>query len=177
MSNDRLMRLASQLGWHWEHQLRPRLSGLTDAECLWEPAEGCWSLRAQAGGTTVPDWVFPPPDPAPLTTVAWRMAHMGQTLAQRANFHFGDRTMTVDRVPWPGLAAAEGLAWVDTAYGDWSACLESADDTMLGRRSSGPPGTLDGRFPFADVILHVNREIIHHEAEVALLRDLYRTVR
>ena len=113
----------------------------------------------------------------PLTTIAWRLAHIGQTLAQRADFHFGDRTMTIDRVSWPGLTAAEGLAWIDTAYAAWSAGLDSADDTMLRQRSSGPPGTLDGRFPFADVILHVNREIIHHGAEVALLRDLYRAMR
>ena len=177
MSDSRLRRLANQLGWHWEHQLRPRLTGLTDDEYLWEPAPGCWSLRARPDGTTASDWAFPPPDPPPLTTIAWRMAHIGQTLAQRADFHFGDRTMTMDRVAWPGLTAADGLAFIDTAYADWSAGLGSADDAMLRRRSDGPPGTLDGRFPFADVILHVNREIIHHGAEVALLRDLYRSLR
>ncbi len=59
-------RLASQLGWHWEQQLRPRLSGLTDTEYLWEPADGCWSLRAQPDGKIVPDWAFPSPEPPPF---------------------------------------------------------------------------------------------------------------
>ncbi|PTM89931.1 hypothetical protein C7821_112144 [Streptomyces sp. VMFN-G11Ma] len=101
------------------------------------------------------------------------MAHIGQTLAQRADYHFGDRKMTLERCPWPGLTAAEGPAWIDRAYVDWCAGLSSADDSMLRTRSDRPPGTLDGRHPFVDVILHVNREVIHHGAEVALLRDLY----
>jgi hypothetical protein len=177
MATDRLRRLAGQLDWHWEHQLRPRLSGLSDEEYLWEPAPGCWSVRVRPDGTTVPDWEFPAPEPPPLTTIAWRLAHIGQTLAQRADFHFGDGTMTIDRVPWPGPTAAAGLAWIDRAYAEWSAGLASADDTRLRRRGPGPPGTRDGAFPFADVILHVNREVIHHGAEVALLRDLYRATR
>lgn len=68
----------------------------------------------------------------------------------------------------------EGLDWIDNAYAEWSIGLDRLDDAALLRPSAGPPGTLDGRFPFADVMLHVNREIIHHGAEVALLRDLYR---
>ena len=177
MPAPRLRRLAFQLTWHWENQLRPRLSGLTDAEYLWEPAEGCWSIRARPDGAVALDWAFPAPDPAPLTTIAWRLAHIGQTLAQRADYHFGGGTLTMERIRWPGPTAAEGLAWVDSAYAAWTAGLAAADDSMLARHSDGPPGTLDGRFPFADVILHVNREIIHHGAEVALLRDLYRAMR
>ncbi|MET8783999.1 DinB family protein [Streptomyces sp. NPDC004589] len=176
-SDRRLRRLSGQLTWHWEHQLRPRLSGLEDAEYLWEPTADCWSLRARRDGTIAPDRAFPAPEPPPFTTIAWRMAHIGQTLAQRADFHFGDRTSTLDRVPWPGLTAADGLAWIDRGYAYWCAGLDSADDTLLSRRSEGPPGTADGRYPFADVILHVNREVIHHGAEVALLRDLYRSRR
>jgi hypothetical protein len=37
--------LLDQLGWHWEHQLRPRLEGLRDEEYFWEPSEGCWNVR------------------------------------------------------------------------------------------------------------------------------------
>jgi hypothetical protein len=28
--------------------------------------------------------------------------------------------------------------------------------------------------PKADLVLHIHREVIHHGAEIALLRDLYR---
>jgi hypothetical protein len=29
--------LVDQLDWHWQQQLRPRLSGLTDDEYFWTP--------------------------------------------------------------------------------------------------------------------------------------------
>ncbi|GAY07820.1 hypothetical protein TOK_5238 [Pseudonocardia sp. N23] len=63
----------------------PRLDGLTDSEYLWEPAPGCWNVRPRdpsseapqpgAGPWTV-DVAFPGPDPAPFTTIAWRLAHI-----------------------------------------------------------------------------------------------------
>ena len=76
--------LALQLEWHWEAQARPRLAGLTDEEYFWEPAPGAWSLRprgsAAAGGigsgAFVLDYQFPEPAPAPVTTIAWRLAHL-----------------------------------------------------------------------------------------------------
>jgi hypothetical protein len=42
--------LHAQLDWHWQHQLRPRLDGLTDEEYLWEPVPGCWSIRGRTDG-------------------------------------------------------------------------------------------------------------------------------
>ena len=40
-----------------------------------------------------------------------------------------------------------------------------------------PVGEVEGQFaayPFVDLVLHIHREAIHHLAEIALLRDLYR---
>jgi hypothetical protein len=60
--------LADQLDFHWTHQLRPRLDGLTDDEYFWQPA----------------------PDPAPFTTIVWRLAHViVGVLAVRNHAHFG----------------------------------------------------------------------------------------
>jgi hypothetical protein len=42
---------------------------------------------------------------------------------------------------------------------------------------AAPCGPAEGPFadyPMAALVLHINREVIHHGAEVALLRDLYR---
>ena len=77
--------LADQLEFHWDHQLRPRLEGMSDREYLWEPVEGSWNLRSRHEATTpmavgradvVADFEVPEPDPAPVTTIAWRMAHL-----------------------------------------------------------------------------------------------------
>ena len=169
---DFLRTLRLQLDWHWTSVLRPRFAGLTDEEYLWEPAPGCWSIRPGARGRLAMDLVRPEPQPPPVTTIAWRLCHVGTTLLQRANHHFGDRTLVRTQVELPGTAGG-GLALVDDAYAAWCAGLGGLGDGDLDRRGDGGPGTLDGQFPFADVILHVNREVIHHGAEVALLRDLF----
>ncbi len=39
-----------------------------------------------------------------------------------------------------------------------------------------PCGPAEGRWsesPIAELVLHINREMLHHGAEIALLRDLY----
>lgn len=154
--------LHEQLSWHWEAQLRPRLEGLSVDELLWEPGPGCWTLRA---GRL--DGVWPTPDPAPVTTIAWRLGHLGQTLAHRASAHFGDRSYD-DVVP------EDVLAFVDRSYSAWSEGVLAADQSRFERPHQGPPGSADERYPFWAVVLHVNREVLHHGAEVALLRDLYR---
>ncbi|HXM59075.1 MAG TPA: DinB family protein [Candidatus Dormibacteraeota bacterium] len=169
---DVLQTLRLQLDWHWTSVLRPRFAGLTDEEFLWEPAPGCWSVRAGPDGRLVMDWARPEPQPPPFTTIAWRLCHVGTMLLQRANHHFGDRTVVRQQIELPDTAAG-GLALVEDAYAAWCVGLAAMSDADLDRRSDGGPGTLDGQFPFADVILHVNREVIQHGAEVALLRDLY----
>lgn len=156
--------LHEQLSWHWEARLRPRLVGLTDGEAQWPP-----------GGWTVVDGilegVWPTPDPAPVTTMAWRLGHLGVLLADRASAHFGDRTWST-ALP----ETADGLLdFVDAAYAQWSAGVLSVSSDRLGRAHQGPPGSSDERYPLWAVVLHVNAEVIHHGAEVALLRDLYRS--
>ena len=92
-------RLRDQLDFHYRHQLRPRLGGLTDDEYFWEPVPGCWSVRPRAeattsdaagGGDLVLDYAWPEPTPAPVTTIAWRLAHVTRgCLAHRTASHFG----------------------------------------------------------------------------------------
>ena len=41
-----------QLGFQWDHVLRPRLDGLTDEQLLWEPVAGMWSIRRRADATS-----------------------------------------------------------------------------------------------------------------------------
>jgi hypothetical protein len=174
--------LLGQLEFRWQVMIRPRLEGLSDAEYLWEPAPGCWSVRPAGGGRFVVEgqWyggLRPEVSPPPFTTIAWRLCHVGSGLAVRANHHFGDRSLTWetfwDREPVPGTAA-EGLAFLDRSYAAWHDGILARPEGFIDRPSDGPPGTLDGRYPFADVIQHVNAEVLGHGAEMCLLRDLYR---
>ena len=175
--------LIEQLDWHWQGHLRPRLAGLTDAEYFWEPVPAMWSVRPRAEAVSshaagaddlVADFAFPEPVPAPLTTIAWRLAHLSVgVFGMRANAHFGDGSMTYQDTAWPGTAAA-ALNFLDEQYAAWMKGIRGLDAEGLAR----PCGPAEGPWassPFAALIFHINREALHHGAEVLLLRDLYRT--
>ena len=173
--------LRDQLEWHWHHQLRPRFEGLTDQEYLWEPAPGAWNVRPR-GTSTAPatigagDWerddAPDDPQPAPVTTIAWRLAHMTvEVLAMRNASHFGAPPAHYET--WEYAGTADGaLAQLDEEYDRWCTGVASLGEDGLAR----PCGPAEGPFanaPLAGLVLHVQRELIHHGAEIALLRDLY----
>lgn len=173
--------LREQLDWHWRHQLRPRLGGLTDAEYFHEPVPGCWNVRPRGTGTApvqtgsgsmTIDFAFPPPEPAPLTTIAWRLGHViVAVLAMRNAAHFG--RASVDYQSFDYASSASGaLAQLDAEYTTWTAGVESLGEAGLLK----PCGPAEGPYadePMAALVLHIHREVIHHLAEVCLLRDLY----
>lgn len=183
-SLDLVRELHEQLDFHWHRQARPRLDGLSDEEYLWEPAAGCWSVRrrddaapatatARVGaGEWMLDYGHPEPDPAPVTTIAWRLAHViTGVLGQRAHSHFGGPRADYDSWAYAGTAA-EALAQLDAAYEAWSAGVRGLTLEQLGR----PVGPAEGPWaehPMLTLVLHINRETIHHLAEVALLRDIW----
>ncbi|TYK42811.1 DinB family protein [Actinomadura decatromicini] len=174
-------RLRDQLTWHWSRQLRPRLDGLTNEEYFWEPVPGCWSVRpretgdapVQGGpGAMAIDFAVPEPDPPPFTTIAWRLGHViVGVLAMRNAAHFGRASTDYNSFEY-ATTASTALAQLDTEYARWLTGVESLDETGLER----PCGEAEGPYadrPLAALVLHINRELIHHLAEVCLLRDLY----
>jgi len=174
--------LADQLAWHWRHQLRPRLDGLTDHEYRWEPVAGCWNVRPR-GTSTAPivggsgeftvDYAYPAPDPTPVTTIAWRIAHLVvAVLGARVAAHFGGPPIDYATHDCPGDAAG-ALAQLDQAYAGWTAGVRGLGTSGL-HRPCGPAEGERGEHPMATLVLHINREMLHHGAEIALLRDLYR---
>jgi hypothetical protein len=175
-------RLCEQLTWHWDNHVRPRLETLTDDEYFWEPVEGCWSIRPRSDARTntpvgpgdlIMDFEYPEPKPPPVTTIAWRLGHViAGVFGQRNDNHFGGPPFGYDLVQWPGDARS-ALEALDDGYDRWVAGVRSLDAEGLAR----PVGPAEGPFaeyPYADLVLHINREAIHHMAEVLVLRDLYR---
>ncbi|MEK2474386.1 DinB family protein [Streptomyces noursei] len=170
--------LGDQLDWHWRERLRPRLVGLTDQEYFWEPVPDCWTVRPRrsesemGGGQFTVDYAFPAPVPAPVTTIAWRLAHLTvHVLAKRTEMYFGGPSIDYDDYVYAGTAAA-ALDHIDRAYDNWSSGVRAATTAELGRLLGPSAGPFTDR-PLATVVLHVNREVMHHGAEIALLRDLY----
>ena len=173
--------LVKQLEGHWQHQLRPRLGGITDDEYFWEPVAGCWNVRPR-GRSTAPitagsgdfamDYAWPEPEPAPVTTIAWRLAHViVGVFAMRNAAHFGGPPADYQAFEYAGTAE-QALRQLDDGYAGW---IEGVRGLAAGGLTQ-PCGPAEGPFadsPMAELVLHINREVIHHGAEIALLRDLY----
>ena len=173
--------LRDQLAFHWTTQLRPRLKGLSDEEYFFEPAPGAWSVRprgaaatpmAAGDGAMEIDFDFPEPDPAPFTTIAWRLGHViVGVLAMRNAAHFGGPAVDYNTFAY-AATATEALAQLDAEYDRWQEGVASLGEEGLQR----PVGPAEGPWSSAscaELVLHINRECIHHLAEVCLLRDLY----
>jgi hypothetical protein len=181
MEIDWTTELLDQLEWHWDHQLRPRLDGLTDEEYFWEPAPGGWSVRRRGtstapisvgGGDFTMDYALRGPDTEPLTTIAWRLAHIIVGLfGSRNASHFGGPPAEYATHEYAGTAAG-ALAQLDEGHAAWVKGVRSLGADGLAR----PCGPAEGPFAessMAALVLHIHREVIHHGAEVSLLRDLY----
>ena len=174
--------LVDQLDWQWQDHFRKRLDGLTDDEYFWEPVAGCWSIRPQAAadpalargtGEFLMEYGWPEPSPPPVTTIAWRLGHLiTGVLGERAGWHFGAPPIDLKTFQYAGTAAG-ALAQLDAVYADWTKGVRGLGLEGLAR----PCGPAEGPFseyPLATLVLHINRETLHHGAEITLLRDLYR---
>lgn len=172
--------LREQWEFHWNHQVRARLDGLTDEEYFWSPVPQAWSVRprgssdapvqAGAGDFTI-DFAFPQPHPPAFTTIAWRLGHViVGVLAARNAAHFGAPAASYDSWEYAG-SAAMALDQLETELATWLAGVRSLDGAGLrvpvGDKEPYPELTM------ADLVLHIHRELIHHLSEVCLLRDLY----
>ena len=108
-----------------------------------------------------------------MTTIAWRLAHIAvPVFGMRASAHFGDGSVTIAAARWPA-SAAEALAMLDEHHRAWRDGVAALDDEQL-QQPVGPAEGPYAQHSMAALVLHLNRETIHHGAEIALLRDLYR---
>ncbi|GGN59541.1 hypothetical protein GCM10010112_14680 [Actinoplanes lobatus] len=181
MSLDWNRELLDQLDWHWRTHLRPRLDGISDAEYLWEPVPDCWSVRPRGRSSTpmaagtgdhLIDFALPEPVPAPVTTIAWRLGHLiVGVFGMRNASHFGGPPMDYGSFDYAGTAA-EALRQLDEAYTRWTDGVRGLGGDGPAR-PCGPAEGPFGEYPMATLVLHINREAIHHGAEIALLRDLH----
>ncbi|ROP61208.1 DinB family protein [Curtobacterium sp. ZW137] len=158
---------------------------LTDDEYRWEPVEACWSVRRRTDGPGpgavkligAGEWgrdgAPESPWPPPITTIAWRLDHLSETLAGRASHLGGDRTF--DRTRWESRGDAAGaIEQFREAAAAWRRALLSVDESDHDRTglSSYPYGS-DAEETLPSMVWWENQEILHHGAEIALLRDLY----
>ncbi|WP_394214860.1 DinB family protein [Brachybacterium vulturis] len=179
--------LVDQIELHVREQLRPRLEGLSDEEYFFDPsgAGRAWTAHprtpdgeqpptpVQGGsGAMAIDVEIPAPDPAPLTTIAWRFGHIiVGLLAMRSHNHLGGPP--ADYMSWDyAPTARETLAQFDAEYERWITGVRAwgAEDLQVAAGEAEGPWAKHSR---ATLVAHINRELIHHLAEIALQRDLW----
>jgi len=173
--------VVDQMDSHWRNQLRARLHGLTDDEYFWEPVSGCWSLR-QRGESSAPisigigqytmDYAEPPHDREPVTTIAWRLAHMIDNFGDPAVPHFRSKKPDSPTIDFAGSAEV-ALQQLDEGYAAWIADVRSLGVDGLARPQGALSPAQYADAPTTRLVMYSHVEVIHHGAEICLLRDLY----
>lgn len=154
-------------------RLLARLEGLTDDEYRWEPVAGCWNVRpspAVPGGWTV-DYPDVAPDPPPFTTIAWRLLHIADGNSIYWEHAFGPGVRNFTDLPPHGTAQG-AIDYLAESQRPVTATLDELDDDALDELR---PSHFGGERPARVVFTVLVDEQLHHGAEVALLRDLYRS--
>jgi hypothetical protein len=128
----------------------------------------CWTVHPDGSI----DFSFPAPHPEPFTTIAWRLAHViVGVFAMRNYSHFGGPQ--ADYQTWPyATDAATAVRQLDEQYRNWMDGARGLSDDDLDR-PCGPAEGPYADYPMSALVLHINREVIHHGAEIACIRDLY----
>src|SRR6266545_2258023 len=119
-------------------RLSRRLEGLTDAEHYWKPAPSCWTVRPNASvpGKWEIDYDWPPPEPAPLTTIAWRVVHLANGNWIYWEHAFGPGERMFPDLEIPGTADGARSYWRDSRepISAWAA------GALAGRGRAARPG-------------------------------------
>ena len=154
------------------------LADIGDEEFFWEPVAGCWTVHprsqvraasADGRGEWVIDYEVPDPDPAPVTTIAWRTVHIAAVNYLYWDYAFGPAAASFD-LEMPGNAAA-ATEWLKASQEPLNAVLAALADSEL----ETPRKTNWGEWwPCHRIFTTLIREQVHHGAEISLLRDLYR---
>lgn len=148
-----------------------RMKGLTDEEFWWSPASGASTVAPDDQGRLRP---LDGANDTPRTrTIVLLTGHLGEMAFLRADYTAGKHRLRREEIDWPGDAAG-GLAFLTEGWACWRAAVQGLPDEELDivGRCDFPWG-LDPDLPILDIVWWMNRELIHHAAEVAFVRDLY----
>jgi hypothetical protein len=169
MGNSNGIGVLAQLWDESGDRLATRCAGLSDEEFFWQPVPDSWTVWRDADGRWTYHYEWPAPQPAPVTTIAWRLVHIAADNWIYWEWAFGPGQRTFPDLTVPSTAADAVQNWQDSRkpISDW---VRSATDDALGESR---PCHLGAPKTAGEVIGILLNEQIHHGAEIALLRDLF----
>ena len=176
-ATSRVISLTSSTGTGTTTCDRPRR--LSDAEYFWEPVDGCWSICTGRARLRPRGRSTPVGERAPFTTIAWRLGHIaGSVWGWRVAGHFEHARRRHTPSTWqasngPATPGTPGSCSM-TQYRRWQDAASPRSTTAAFDGAVRPGrGTVRLRRRSAALVLHINREVIHHGAEILTVRDLY----
>jgi hypothetical protein len=153
------------------------LDGVTEAEYFSEPASPCWSVRRRessvrgwGSGEFVCEDAWPPPDPLPITTIAWRVIHLAAWTDIYREFAFDGKQPDLNDADVPGDIGA-ALAWLYRAQDQFIDAVDRLTDESVFEPRPAHWGEL---VPLVRLVTTMLTEHVHHIAEIGVLRDLRR---
>ena len=156
------------------------LDGISEEELGWMPTAGCWTVHHRSSPCEVPadgsgDWVidylWPDPEPAPVTTIAWRAVHVGSVNLMYWEYAFGAGRLTFPELELPAPMATDVVSWLRDGQERLVRALTSLNDAGLDEARRTNWGE---EWPTRQLFKTLVNEQVHHGAEIALLKDLYR---
>ena len=162
-----LLTFAMDDAWDYLHRL---LVGLSDHEFFWEPVPNCWRIRESAPGTWGYDYQIPPPQPAPLTTIGWRLVHIAACKIMYFEYAFGPGKLTFPELVIPHTAA-DAVTWLEQGHALLTDALAQCTSSTLEQPARTNWGEL---LPTWRIFWILISHDIQHGAEIGCLRDLYR---
>jgi hypothetical protein len=147
------------------------IAGLTEEEALRPPATRAWTVRPDEHGMWRADWADNDPDPAPPTTVAWLLWHIGWWWSDVTGRAFGDGAVQRDEAPWPGSTAA-AIDRVQDCHARWRTGLAAASAADLASTSLGDRCWPLTGLPFSHVAAWVNGELMKNTAKIGATRRI-----
>jgi len=113
------------------------------------------------------------PARGPVTTIAWRICHIGDVLRHERNWRWlGRRPEQLDSDIRHPMTAVGGLVYVESSRASWQRLVSSLTPAEMWERIGAVAG------PYGDserigLVIHIMDELIHHAAEVGAMQDLY----
>ena len=150
-------------------RLRDRLEGVDEEEFFWKPVPGAWTIYEDRPGHWTYNYEIPDPDPAPLTTIAWQVVHLGTTRLMYHEHAYGTAKLTFPDIVIPHAVAA-AIQLLEESYLVLRADLEAETEDGLEKERRTNWGDM---WPAWRIFITMTDHDALHTGTIGNLRDLY----